>query len=190
MRDTPLFDRVFGSSFVTPVFDDYSRGASYQNLLLYSEELENTAWFSNTSSGNTFTRTDDYADGPEAGARASRIQMTLGGGTGTAYLRQVVSGLTAGSGAIGLWVKSNDANSYSVFVGLNGSGSNRSIGADWAFYQYGRNHTGSMDINIGLRDAWGTGSDADILIWAPRMQNGTLTLEQDEYTKTEGSASL
>jgi len=123
------------------------------------------------------TVTPNYALAPDGTMTATRVQMTLNGGTSTGDYARLILLIGAGTANIDYtqsWMmKSNDANTYQVgsLIKSQSTSDNYEVTPTWERHSKTTNTT-SIGNNFGiqLRGGFGQSETVDILIWtSPKM---------------------
>ena len=153
------------------------------NLLTRTEEMSQAPWTRLAAgTGSIPVVTDNYAAAPDGTMTAARLQMTLNGGTTNAdYARFLlgVPGRVIGQPIVeNMWLKTADGTTKVLQWrdDLNAASQNITVTGSWQ--QFSRTYvliaTNLNAICLWLRGANGTASVADILIWHPQLETGTV----------------
>lgn len=178
--DTPRFDYTLNTGGACKgLLIEESR----TNLLTYSALVGGTDWVTAKSGVATLaTITTNYATSPDGTTSASRLQMTLNGGTTTSDWTQVFhSSFAQTNGAAyaqSIYLKSNDGNTYTVLLrddtGSNAAQTLLTITPQWQRFTQNvtASNTTATGVKLWLRGGVGTSATADILAWGAQYEAG------------------
>lgn len=155
---------------------------SRSNLLTYSALFGGTGWTTlNSGVASLPTITTNYATSPDGTTSASRVQMSLNGGTSASdwtVVQHLSFAQTNGAAyAQSIYLKSNDGNTYTVLLRDDtGSGTAKLLTVTPQWQRFTQNVTAStataLGIKIWLRGTLGTSTTADILAWGGQYEAG------------------
>lgn len=178
--DTPRFDYTLNTGGACKgLLIEESR----TNLLTYSALVGGTHWITAKSGVATLaTITTNYATSPDGTTSASRLQMTLNGGTTISDWTQVFhSGFAQTNGAAyaqSIYLKSNDGNTYTVLLrddtGSSAAQTLLTITPQWQRFTQNvtASDTTATGVKLWLRGGVGTSATADILAWGAQYEAG------------------
>lgn len=153
-----------------------------RNLLTYTEDFSPGAWTKDgTGTGSTAVVTANAGTAPDGSMTAARVQFNRGGGTtvsDASRLFQFLGGTDTRVGSI--YIKSNDASSYSLQLLTGSNVQNITAGASWTRVTV----SGASASNLMLRlvGSVGASSTADILIWHPQLESGSTATAYQKVT--------
>jgi hypothetical protein len=169
---------------------------SRANLLNYSASVGSTGWStSNAGTASLPTVTANFATAPDGTTTASRLQMTLNGGTGSTanfctVQHNVVSLTNGASYAQSIYLKSNDSNTY-VMLLRDDSGSGAfskllTITPQWQRFDQSvvASATAGSGIRLWLRGGLGTSDTVDVLAWGGQLEAGAFATSYIPTTTT------
>ena len=147
------------------------------NLRLQSNSIATTWAVTTGGVGVSPTRTDNHAVGPTGTTNASRLQLSLGGGTTSADISGVQQTITAAAGATyahSVWLRSTDGTSSYVLQiqGAAGDVSNITVTGTWTRFEIESVASGNFSAAIRLRGAQTPthSATADILVWGDHVR--------------------
>lgn len=156
---------------------------SRSNILTYSQSVGGTDWNKvNFGLATIPVITTNYATAPDGTTTASRIEMSLGGGTTTSdYAIVQHNVITVTSGATytaSIYLKSNTGSNYTVlyrddfFAG--GTTALWTVTPTWQRFSItvSAASTSAYGMKLWLRGALGTSATADILAWGAQYELG------------------
>lgn len=144
------------------------------NLCLYSGAVGGTAWnLTNSGAATVPTVTLNAAVAPDGTLTASRIQLSLGGGTTTADQSLCAQALTGTSCRGSFYVKTNDNSTKTIYV-RGFSAASFVVDGTWRRYDFDAGTLSGTQFGIGLRGGQGTANSntADILVWGAQLEAG------------------
>ena len=144
------------------------------NLCLYSSAVGGTGWTMTFAGvGVTPTVTTNYAVAPDGTTSASRLQLSLGGGTTTLDQSLVAQTLTGTSCRGSFYIKTNDGSTKTIYV--RGSlAYSIVIDGTWKRYDFDAGTLSTTQFGIGLRGGQTptNSNTADILVWGAQLEVG------------------
>ena len=167
------------------------------NLCLYSGSVGGTGWgLSNGGVGTTPTVTLDAAIAPDGTSTASRIQLSLGGGTTTTDQALVTRSLTGTSCRGSFYIKTNDNTTKTIYVrGFNAA--SIVVNGVWQRYDFDAGTLSTTQFGIGLRGGQTlvNSNTADILVWGAQLEAGAFPTSYiptvaSQVTRTADNASM
>lgn len=156
------------------------------NLLTKTENFDSVAWSKNNSgTGVIPIVTNNYGVAPDGSTTATRVQLNKGGGTTSSDYSSIFQTAAVISGTNysgGFWLKTNDETIKTLQLRDDTATTvNKLINAspEWVFITYAGSATSSSSntMRIWLRGTQGTSDSADILIWHPQLNTGTIPLK-------------
>jgi hypothetical protein len=160
---------------------------SRANLALYSGALSQSPTWTNAKGGTaaTPTVTGNYAVAPDGTTTATRIQLSLGGGTTTSDFAWQVQTLTGTSCFGSFWIKTTDGSSKTIHLRAASSASVAVTGT-WTRYTWNAGTLAGNIFGVGLRGGQTpTNSDtADILVWGAQLEAGAFATSYIPTTTT------
>lgn len=198
--------------FLTPPLDSritFSRGSNATlvdatgkivyapaNLLLYSQSLATSPWENGIAgTGVTPTVTDNAGVAPDGTTTATRLQLSLGGGTSATDLsrrRQPVT-VQAVAHIFSVWIRSTDGtSSYNIHLqdAINAT-RNITVTGTWTRYDASAVSPGTLSyLSVGLRggQAPANSNTADLLVWGAQLEPVTYQTTPSTYVATTASA--
>jgi hypothetical protein len=156
---------------------------SRTNLLSYSAGVGGTGWVkTNTGTASLPVVTLNYAVAPDGTTTASRLQMTLNGGTSSTANFCTVGHAsvlnTATSYAQTIYLKSNDGNTYTVLLrddsGSGGYSKLLTVTPQWQRFEQDvvAAAVNGACVKLWLRGGLGTSDTVDILAWGAQYELG------------------
>jgi hypothetical protein len=150
------------------------------NLLVRSEEFNNASWTkAGGGTGSAAVVTANAGQAPDGTTTADRIELNQGAGTTLSDFSQVQQGVTlsaAGVSSFSVWLRSNDANNYSVAIRITDTSTIQTVSVTSAWRRFVVTTTGSASASIAvqliLRGTYGTSNTADILAWGAQLEAG------------------
>ena len=144
------------------------------NLCLYSAGVGGTGW-NNTNAGTGVlpVSTTNFAVAPDGTTTASRVQVSLGGGTTSTDQSITAQTLTGTSCRGSFYIKTNDGSSKTIYVrGQNAA--NITVDGTWRRYDFDAGTLSGTQFGVGLRGGQTpTNSDtADLLVWGAQLEAG------------------
>jgi hypothetical protein len=167
------------------------------NLCLYSSAVGGTGWALTSGGVGTLpTVTLNAAVAPDGTSTASRIQLSLGGGTTTTDQALVIQALTGTSCRGSFYVKTNDNSTKTIYVRGQNATSFVVDGA-WRRYDFDAGTLSTTQFGIGLRGGQGlvNSNTADILVWGAQLEAGAFATSYiptvaSQVTRSADSASM
>ncbi len=164
------------------------------NLLLYSQQLGTAPWENSIGgTGATPTTTNNAGVAPDGTSTATRLQLSLAGGTTTSDLvrrRQPVT-LSAVQYVYSVWIKSTDGSStYNIHLQDAANATrNISVTGTWTRYEVSATAVGGTAyVSVGLRGGQtpANSNTADILVWGAQLVQGSTA---GDYQRTDAAAA-
>jgi len=143
------------------------------NLVLASEQMNNTTYWANGSSGGTAVVTGNYGISPDGTQNAERIQLDAGSGYGD--ITQLVSITTGTTYTYSVYLKSLSG-TPTIGVLFNGAENlTQELTTDWVRYSFTFTGAGGFCIPrfLVLPSLPGSSSTADILVWGAQLEAGS-----------------
>ena len=171
---------------VTDVFrytvsDGASHTVTTQNLLPYSEALDNPAWVRFSSNGASATVMADEALSP-IGTRTAELLSMTGYGTGL-YTNTAVSGQYTFSA----WIRLAAGDGHFSFNYYDGSSSHFQsalANGEWQHFTWTFNGSGSGSANVAIMHDLATFTSGSFEIWGAQLNAGATA---DAYVATSGT---
>ena len=142
------------------------------NLCLYSSAVGGTGWtMAFAGVGVTPTVTTNYAVAPDGTTSASRLQLSLGGGTTTLDQSLVTQTITGTSCRGSFYIKTNDGSTKTIYM-RGSSASSVVIDGTWKRYDFDAATLSTTQFGIGLRGGQTptNSNTADILVWGAQLE--------------------
>lgn len=150
------------------------------NLLTKTEDFTDGAWSKQVDgTASAPVVTNNYGTAPDGTQTAARLILALNGGVTTtdrSCLLQGNSSLFSSICTSSVWVKSNTGQSYSVQQRVGLSAQIIVVDNTWRKYTFTSTSLSNSTNWLALRGAQGTSDYADILIWHPQLNIGSVTL--------------
>jgi hypothetical protein len=153
-----------------------------RNAASYTETLSNSTIWNKLQSGTGVApvATDNYADGPITGSRASRLQFDLGATPATAISRVYANFATAFSANArrtkSVYLKTNDGSTKTLYISApNTTETTFDVTGDWqrfAWTDTSDTSTSYCQFQFGLNGAKPTSSTLDLLVYGPQIDIG------------------
>ncbi|MBI3319194.1 MAG: hypothetical protein HYZ89_01210, partial [Candidatus Omnitrophica bacterium] len=193
MNDADL--KVFGTSrFDKPIYlsdllaSPFGGLGHYQNMLLRSEEFDNTSMWAESANGappfTSFTRTANYSGvaAPDGSTDAERLQRTPAHGNDGMYLTQGLNVTAGNTYTLSVWLRTTDGvstatNTHFGFCctnGFNVQNGSLAIGGAWERYSITGTATGAgtYPIEVRVYGNLGVGA-ADVLVWGAQVEEAS-----------------
>ena len=142
------------------------------NLALHSSAVGGTGWtMAFAGVGVTPTVTTNYAVAPDGTTSASRLQLSLGGGTTTLDQSLVTQTITGTSCRGSFYIKTNDGSTKTIYM-RGSSASSVVIDGTWKRYDFDAATLSTTQFGIGLRGGQTptNSNTADILVWGAQLE--------------------
>lgn len=161
------------------------------NLLLYTQALATSPWESSAQGTAVLpTATNNAGTAPDGTDTATRLQLSLAGGTTTGDIgrrRQMIT-FTAVQYTFSVWIRSTDGlSNFNIHLqDPAGATQNIAVTGSWTRYTVsGVGPTGTGYVSIGLRGGQtpANSNTADILVWGAQLELGSTA---SAYTKNVG----
>lgn len=150
---------------------------SRKNSATYSSDLTNANWANNVAgSAVAATRTKNYAVAPDGTATATRLQLSLGGGTTTGsftYLYQAA--VTASTASVGTYYLKANSGTPTIYIRVGNNEYTVTLSSSWTRIERTCPSTNtSTQFGIGLRGGQSTpcSDTADISVWGAQLEAG------------------
>jgi len=156
------------------------------NLCLYSSAVGGTGWtIISAGTGVSPTVTTNYAVSPDGTMSASRLQLSLNGGTTTLDQSLVTQTLTGTSCRGSFYIKTNDGSTKTIYV-RGSSAYSIVIDGTWKRYDFDAATLSTTQFGIGLRGGQTptNSNTADILVWGAQLEAGAYP---SSYIRTEAT---
>jgi hypothetical protein len=154
------------------------RKSSTTNLIPYSEDFNNAAWFKSSA----ISITSNYATAPDGTQTADRLVST---GGSFPQLHETLTGLTIGQVyTVSFYVKSDGTTQIqqSAHITSNGDTINFTPTNDWVRIQYTRVATATSHVFVTFTNS-GSAAASSYLIWGYQVEEQT---QAETYAKTTG----
>lgn len=171
-------------------FYQWVPAATLRNLLRFTQQFDNSAWFKTRSgTGVVPVVTGNAGFAPDGTMTASRIQLNLGAGTSIndwVIVGQQPQPDPAQTSTRSVWMRSFDGTSeYDVLLEASAVASRVRVTGQWRRFQFTSSVVGARD--IALRGTLGTSVTADILAWGYQSELGA-TLSAYQRVDAAGQA--
>jgi hypothetical protein len=145
------------------------------NLCLYSSNLsQSPTWSGGRGGAASFpVVTANYAVAPDGTTTATRIQLSLGGGTTTSDFTWQVQILTGTSCFGSFWIKTADNSTKTIHL-RSATSTSITVTGTWTRYSWNVGTLLGNQFGVGLRGGQTpTNSDtADLLVWGAQLETG------------------
>ena len=172
------FRSISGTHLIQPSASSRPVLRSRYNLLTYSEQFDNAAWANLTGgTGVTPVRTANAGIAPDGTTTADRLEFSLGGGTTSSDQSQITQSIAASDATIFVWLKSNTASSYDLYLRSANSTLTITVTPTWQrFSILGVGSVGNTR-SFGLRGGQtpANSNTADILAWGADLRSANDT---------------
>ena len=163
---------------------------SRTNNILNSESLSNASWIKfNSGLGSLPTITDNYALSPDGQMNASRLQMSLNGGTTSsdrAFVRQSITSQT--DYHFSVYLKSTNGEEQKLNWHYGSDDFLITVTNEWQRFELSRSGVATVYAGLGLRGslvgAIGIDDSVDILVYGFQAEQGSYATS---YIPTSGS---
>ncbi len=146
---------------------------STENLLLRSEEVNQSPWVLDNSGASNPVITANFASAPDGTMTADRVQLNKTGGT-FSRLRQP-SVQPSNTYTYSVYLKNNGAGVANVGIRIDDVGVNCVVTQDWQRFSVTKAATTVPDCQILLFDSIvGNDETADILVWGNQLNTGSI----------------
>jgi hypothetical protein len=143
----------------------------YENLLLRSEEVNQSPWVLDNVGATNPVITANFASAPDGTMTADRVQLNKTGGT-FARVRQD-SAQPSNTYTYSVYLKNNSAGVANVGISIEGVGVNCVVTQDWQRFSVTKASTTVPDCQILLFNSIvGNDNTADILVWGNQLNTG------------------
>jgi hypothetical protein len=160
------------------------------NLCLQSQALGTSPWGAQAAgAGATPVLTNNYAAAPDGTMTATRVQVSLNGGTATADQSYPVQGCTCPTARGSFYVKTNDGSTKTIYVRGSFAATKVATGT-WTRIDFEAGTLSSTQFGIGLRGGQSPAcSDtADLLVWGAQLEAVTYQTTPSTYYPTTTAA--
>ncbi|MBD3761483.1 hypothetical protein [Rhizorhabdus sp.] len=151
-----------------------------RNQFVHTEAFANPAWVKGGGGmGLTAVATDGYATAPDGSMTASRVQLSLNGGTTSGDFSRIYQqyNIPGASGVFSIWMRSTDGVSNYVvqMQDPNDFGNPKTVTGTWQQFTVTALDSGAVNYGIRLRGGQTptNSNTADILIWHPQLEDGS-----------------
>jgi hypothetical protein len=144
------------------------------NLCLSSNSIGGTSWSAVYGGvGLVPTITLNYATAPDGTTSASRLQLSLGGGTTTTDQSLVTQTLTATSTRGSFYIKTTDGSTKTIYL-RGSSATNVVVTGTWTRYDFDAGTLTGTQFGLGLRGGQTpiNSNTVDILVWGAQLEVG------------------
>jgi hypothetical protein len=144
------------------------------NLATYSAAIGGTNWSaSSLGAGVLPTVTLNHSVAPDGSTTATRLQLSLGGGTTTGDISLVAQGLTATGARGSFYIKTTDGSTKTIYT-RGASFSSFVVDGTWRRYNFDAGTLAGTQFGIGLRGGQTptNSNTADILVWGAQLEVG------------------
>jgi hypothetical protein len=144
------------------------------NLATYSAAVGGTNWSaSSLGAGVLPTVTLNHSVAPDGSTTATRLQLSLGGGTTTGDISLVAQGLTATGARGSFYIKTTDGSTKTIYT-RGASFSSFVVDGTWRRYNFDAGTLAGTQFGIGLRGGQTptNSNTADILVWGAQLEVG------------------
>jgi hypothetical protein len=144
------------------------------NLCLNSNGIGGTSWGSVSGGvGVAPTITLNYATSPDGTNNASRLQLSLGGGTTTTDQSLVTQTLTGIACRGSFYIKTTDGSTKTIYL-RGSSATNVVVTGTWTRYDFDAGTLTVTQFGLGLRGGQTptNSNTADILVWGAQLEVG------------------
>jgi hypothetical protein len=144
------------------------------NLCLSSNSIGGTSWGAAYGGvGLVPTITLNYATAPDGTTSASRLQLSLGGGTTTTDQSLVTQTLTATSTRGSFYIKTTDGSTQTIYM-RGASATNIVVTGTWTRYDFDAGTLTGTQFGLGLRGGQTpiNSNTVDILVWGAQLEVG------------------
>jgi hypothetical protein len=144
------------------------------NLCLNSNGIGGTSWGSASGGvGVAPTVTLNYATSPDGTNNASRLQLSLGGGTTTTDQSLVTQTLTGIACRGSFYIKTTDGSTKTIYL-RGSSATNVVVTGTWTRYDFDAGTLTGTQFGLGLRggQTQTNSNTADILVWGAQLEVG------------------
>jgi hypothetical protein len=160
------------------------------NLCLHSQALGTSPWGSQSAgAGSAPIVTNNYAVAPDGTMTATRVQVSLGGGTATGDQSYPVQGCTCPTARGSFYVKTNDGSTKTIYVrGQNAA--TKVVTGTWTRIDFDAGTLSATQFGIGLRGGQSPAcSDSvDLLVWGAQLEAVTYQTTPSTYYPTTTAA--
>jgi hypothetical protein len=164
----------------------------YENLLLRSEEVNQSPWVLDNSGASNPVVTANYASAPDGAMTADRVQLNKTGGT-FSRLRQPSVQPSSNTYTYSVYLKNNSAGVANVGIRIDDVGVNCVVTQDWQRFSVTKAATTVPECQILLFDSIvGNDETADILVWGNQLNTGATpkTYQQTVATAKTGNGFI
>jgi hypothetical protein len=160
------------------------------NLCLQSQALGTSPWGSQSAgAGSAPIVTNNYAVAPDGTMTATRVQVSLGGGTVSGDQSYPVQGCTCPTARGSFYVKTNDGSTKTIYVrGQNAA--TKVVTGTWTRIDFEAGTLSGTQFGIGLRGGQSPAcsDSADLLVWGAQLEAVTYQTTPSTYYPTTSAA--
>lgn len=145
------------------------------NLCLSSNSIGGTSWGAAYGGvGLVPTITLNYATAPDGTTSASRLQLSLGGGTTTTDQSLITQTLTATSTRGSFYIKTTDGSTQTIYM-RGAFATNIVVTGTWTRYDFDAGTLTGTQFGLGLRGGQtpANSNTVDILVWGAQLEVGS-----------------
>lgn len=171
-----------GSAFIPNWYDQ--SGASYENLLVRSENVDQSPWTVDNGGASNPIVTPDFALAPNGTMTADRVQLNKTGGT-FSRLQQTIT-RASGTYTYSVYLKNNGVGVANVGIRVGVTGANRVVTTEWQRFTLTTTEINPICQILLFDSIAGNDETADILVWGNQLNTGATA---QPYQRTTDSPS-
>jgi hypothetical protein len=157
----------------------------YENLLVRSEEVNQSPWALSNGSASNPVITANFASAPDGTMTADRVQLNKTGGLYSRVMQSTVQ--PPKTYTYSVYLKNNSAGVANVGIRIHDRGVNCVVTQDWQRFSVTRANITTPDVQILLFDEIVDNDEiADILVWGNQLNTGATP---KPYQKTVATAN-
>jgi hypothetical protein len=159
----------------------------YENLLLRSEEVNQSPWVLDNGGASNPVITANFASAPDGTMTADRVQLNKTGGTFSRVRQDSVQ--PSNTYTYSVYLKNNSAGVANVGIRIAGVGVNCVVTQDWQRFGVTIAATTVPDCQVLLFNAIGSNETADILVWGNQLNTGATPKPYQQTVATAFTAN-